>query len=192
MPPKAKFTKEEIIDAGLAILREHDISAVTAREIGKYLGSSSRPIFTVFDNMGEVLDGIEGRAREIYSDYVRQGLQNDIAFKGVGQAYIQFAVKEPKLFQLLFMRKVAGDIGVNKILPEIDDNYPAILKSITDQFPVSKNDAVTLYRHLWIYSHGIATLCATSMCRFTGEEIGVMLTEVFKSLLTQKLKGRLK
>ena len=58
MPPKAKFTKEEIIDAGLTILRECDISAVTARKIGNYLGSSARPIFTVFENMSEVLDGI--------------------------------------------------------------------------------------------------------------------------------------
>ncbi len=192
MPPKAKFTKEEIIDAGLAILRERDISAVTAREIGTYLGSSARPIFTVFENMSEVLDGIENRAREIYSEYVKQGLQQSPAFKGVGQAYIRFAINEPKLFQLLFMRKLSGDIGVNKILPEIDDNYPAILKSITDEYPVSTDDAVILYRHLWIYSHGIATLCATSMCRFTGEEIGNMLTEVFKALLIEKMKGKSK
>lgn len=190
MPPKAKFTKEEIIDAGLAILRERDISAVTAREIGNYLGSSARPIFTVFENMSEVLDGIDKKAREIYSEYVQQGLQQSPAFKGVGQAYIQFAIREPKLFELLFMRKLSGDIGVNKILPEIDDNYPVILKSITDQYPVSKDDAVILYRHLWIYSHGIATLCATSMCRFTEEEIGNMLTDVFKSLLIEKLKGK--
>ena len=93
MPPKAKFTKEEIIDAGLTILREKDISAVTAREIASYLGSSSRPIFTVFENMGEVLDGIENKAREIYAEYVRQGLQKNIAFKGVGQAYILFSIK---------------------------------------------------------------------------------------------------
>ena len=192
MPPKAKFSKEEIIDAGLAILRERDISAVTAREIGNYLGSSARPIFTVFENMSEVLDGIENRAREIYSEYVKQGLQQSPAFKGVGQAYIRFAINEPKLFQLLFMRKLSGDIGVNKILPEIDDNYPAILKSITDEYPVSTDDAVILYRHLWIYSHGIATLCATSMCRFTGEEIGNMLTEVFKALLIEKMKGKSK
>ena len=192
MPPKAKFSKEEIIDAGLAILRERDISAVTAREIGNYLGSSARPIFTVFENMSEVLDGIENRAREIYSEYVKQGLQQSPAFKGVGQAYIRFAINEPKLFQLLFMRKLSGDIGVNKILPEIDDNYPAILKSITDEYPVSTDDAVILYRHLWIYSHGIATLCATSMCRFTGEGIGNMLTEVFKALLIEKMKGKSK
>ncbi|MBR1534013.1 MAG: TetR/AcrR family transcriptional regulator [Ruminococcus sp.] len=192
MPPKAKFTKEEIINAGLAILRERDISAVTAREIGNYLGSSARPIFTVFENMSEVIDGIEDKAREIYSEYVQQGLQQSPAFKGVGQAYIQFSINEPKLFELLFMRKMSGNIGVNKILPEIDDNYPVILKSITDQYPVSTDDAVILYRHLWIYSHGIATLCATSMCRFTGEEIGMMLTDVFKSLLTERLKGKSK
>ena len=35
MPPRAKFTKEEIINAGLEILREKDLSSVTAREIGK-------------------------------------------------------------------------------------------------------------------------------------------------------------
>ena len=133
MPPKAKFTKDEIIDAGLAILRERDISAVTAREIGNYLGSSARPIFTVFDNMGEVLNGIEAKSREIYSEYVEQGLQQTPAFKGVGQSYIQFAINEPKLFQLLFMRKTSGNIGVNRILPEIDDNYTDILKSITDE-----------------------------------------------------------
>lgn len=189
MPPKAKFTQEEIIDAGLAILRERDLSAVTAREIGNCLGSSARPIFTVFENMGEVLDGVKKKAREIYSEYVQQGLQQSPAFKGVGQAYIRFAMKEPKLFALLFMRKQSGDIGVSKILPEIEDHYADIVSSITDNYPVSTDDAIVLYRHLWIYSHGIATLCATSMCRFTQEEISTMLTDVFKALLTDKLAG---
>lgn len=190
MPPRAKFTKEEIINAGLEILRASDLSHVTAREIGKYLKSSARPIFTTFTNMGEVIEGIRVKARKIYDEYVQNGLKQDLAFKGVGQAYILFAIKEPKLFQLLFMRKLENDIGVNKILPEIDDNYQAILDSITNNYAVSKDDAVILYRHLWIYSHGIATLCATSMCKFTGEEIGIMLTDVFKSLLKERLMGK--
>ena len=192
MPPQAKFTREEIIDAGLAILRERDIAAVTAREIGSRLGSSARPIFTVFENMAEVLDGIEHKAREIYDGYVRRGLRQTPAFKGVGQAYIAFAIEEPKLFQLLFMQKQPAEIGVNKILPEIEDNYVAILDSITALYPVTVEEAVVLYRHLWIYSHGIATLCATSMCRFTGEEISRMLTEVFQALLKDRLAGEAK
>lgn len=192
MPPRAKFTKKEIVDAGLTILRESGITAVTAREIGRYLGSSSRPIFTVFENMGEVLDGIEDRAREIYSNYVHQGLQQNLAFRGVGQAYISFAMNEPQLFRLLFMRKLPDDMVLGKILPEIDDNYPSIVKSITDQYPVTNEDAVILYRYLWIYSHGIAALCATSMCRFTEQEISDMLTAVFKALLFERLAGKSK
>lgn len=189
MPPKAKFTKEEIINAGLAILRERDISAVTAREIGNYLGSSARPIFTVFENMSEVLDGIKRKTREIYSDYVRKGLEYDPAFKGVGLAYISFAVNEPKLFQLLFMQEQSNDIGVNEVLPEIEEHYSEILRSITTLYPISTDYAIFLYRHIWIYSHGIATLCATSVCRFTEEEISTMLTEVFGALLKEKLAG---
>ena len=187
MPPKAKFTKEDIVRVGLEILRKSDISYVTAREIGKYLKSSARPIFTLYTSMTEVIEDIEKEAKKIYSSYVQDGLKKDFAFKGVGQAYIAFAIKEPKLFQLLFMKKQGKDIGVNKILPEIEENYDAIVDSITDNYPVSKETAVDLYRHLWIYSHGIATLCATSMCSFTAEEIGEMITEVFKALLTKRI-----
>ena len=187
MPPKAKFTKDEIIDAALAILQEQDISAVTAREIGNRLGSSARPIFTAFQSMNEVLEELEARVRQIYTAYVQEGLRKDIAFKGVGQAYISFAIKEPKLVQLLFMKELPANIGTENILPEIDDNYDDILRSITDSYPVTHEDAIMLYRHLWIYSHGIATLCATSMCHFSGEEISRMLTDVFVALLKERL-----
>ena len=189
MPPKAKFTEEEIIDVGIDILREQGITAVTAREIGKRLNSSSRPIFTVFDSMNEVLQEIEKKAREIYDQYVKEGLEKDIAFKGVGQAYIKFAEKEPKLFQLLFMKELPDNTGLTTVLPEIEDNYEIILKSITDNYKITNDNAINLYRHLWIYSHGIATLCATGMCQFSDEEISSMLTEIFISLLKNILAG---
>ena len=137
-----------------------------------------------------MIEGIKQKAREIYSDYIRRGLEQDIAFKGVGKAYIRFSMEEPKLFQLLFMQKRTDETDIYKILPEIDENYSVILQSITDQYPVSTENAVILYRHLWIYSHGIATLCATSMCRFSDEKMEEMLTEVFRALLIERLKER--
>ncbi len=190
MPPKAKFTGDEIIEAGLEILREKGPSAVTARELGNRLNCSPRPIFTVFESMTEVMEGIEAKARDIYTSYIKNGLSEDKAFRGVGIAYITFAMKEPRLFELLFMRKVPGNIGVEGILPVIDVNYEDILTSITSDYPVTRDEADVIYRHLWIYSHGIATLLATSMCSFTPEKIGEMLTDVFKSLLKERLAGK--
>ena len=74
------------------------------------------------------------------------------------------------------------------ILPLIEMNYEDILVSIEEEHKVSRLLSQRLYQHLWIYTHGIATLCATRMCGFTGEEISVMMTEVCRSLL-KEMKG---
>ena len=54
MPPKPKFTREEITAAALELVSEQGIEALTARNRGMRLGSSARPIFTVFRSMEEV------------------------------------------------------------------------------------------------------------------------------------------
>ena len=54
MPPKAKYTREEIVQKAFQMTREKGIEAVAARELGKRLGTSSSPIFTAFKNMEEL------------------------------------------------------------------------------------------------------------------------------------------
>ena len=58
MPPKAKFTKEEIINAAFEITRRDGFDALTARSLAAELGSSPRPIFTVFSGMEEVQSAV--------------------------------------------------------------------------------------------------------------------------------------
>lgn len=188
MPPKAKFTREEIIAAALKLTRESGIEAVTARELGKKLDSSARPIFTVFRNMEEVTAEVIKAAKELYKEYICEGLQQTPAFKGVGMYYIKFALQEEKLFQLLFMREQEEVKDLEEVLAAIDENYEVILKSVMDLYGLEQGDALKLYQNIWIYTHGIAALCATKVCRFTEEEISEMLTEVFVGLL-KKIKG---
>lgn len=183
MPPKAKFTKEQITDAALGIVREEGIGGLTARSLAKKLGSSSCPIFTAFENMEEVQQSVIEAAKACYKGYVEKGLADTPAFKGVGTQYILFAVQEPRLFQLLFMSEQAIVPDIDGVLPLIDDSYGEILASITEGYGLDGKTAQGMYRHLWIYSHGIAALCATKMCRFTGKEISEMMTEVFIGLL---------
>ena len=74
MPPKAKFTKAEIIEAALNIVRADGYEALTSRALGTYLGSSARPIFTVFKNMEEVQQDMIKSAKALYKEYVNKGL----------------------------------------------------------------------------------------------------------------------
>lgn len=183
MPPKAKFTKEEILQSAFEIARTKGIEKITSRELGKCLGSSPRPIFTVYDNMEELKNDVVTRAKELYKQYVMEGLKGEVAFKGVGMAYIRFSIDEPVLFQLLFMSPLSNLTNVDNILPVIDASYEEILHSVEESYGLSRKGADKIYQHLWTYTHGIATMCATRLCSYTGEEISQRLTEVFKSLL---------
>lgn len=183
MPPKAKFSREQIIDAAIDIVREDGFDALTSRALGTKLGSSARPIFTVFQNMEEVQQEVIITAKQKYREYISKGLSQDLAFKGVGMEYILFSINEPKLFQLLFMTEQSQIPDLTVVLPLIDDSNEQILRSIQSGYEIDKSSAEILYRHLWIYTHGIATLCATNMCHFTDEEVSSMIRQVCISIL---------
>ncbi|MDE6259733.1 MAG: TetR family transcriptional regulator [Oscillospiraceae bacterium] len=188
MPPKFKFTREQIIQAALDITRQEGFSAVTARAVGAKLHSSSKVIFSLFQNMEELQTEIKRAAKAIYAEYIRKGLEEELPFKGVGTQYILFAIKEPKLFQLLFMFQQEQKPSVANVLPMIDNSYEDILLSVQNGYHLSRSMAEQVYRHLWVYTHGIAALCATNMCVFTADEISKMITQVFRGTL-KEIKG---
>lgn len=185
MPPRAKFTKKEILQAAMQIVREHGLDAVTSRELGKQLGSSACPIFTVFSNMEDVKNEVIAEAKEIYKEYVMEGLKQEVAFRGVGFAYIQFAINEPKLFHILFMSEQSEPTDIEHTLMLIDGNYEEILYSVKEPYGLQEEDAKRLYQHLWVYTHGIASLCASKVSVFTDKEIISMMSEIFVSLLKE-------
>ena len=68
MPPKAKYTREEIVKTAYQMTRENGIESVMARELGKRLGTSSSPIFTAFKNMGELQEEVRGLAMKNFEE----------------------------------------------------------------------------------------------------------------------------
>lgn len=105
MPPKAKFTRQEIIDAAVDIARRAPLEAVTAQELASVLGTSTRPVFTYFRTLEEVRAAVVEEAGKIYGRYVERGLSMNPPFKGYGMETIRFAREEPNLFRLLFLRR---------------------------------------------------------------------------------------
>jgi len=191
MPPKAKFSKEEVIEAAFEIVRRDGFDALTARSLAVKLGSSPRPIFTVFDSMEEVQEKVKNAARDLYEKYEDEGMSGAQAFKGSGTGYIRFAAEQPKLFQLLFMKEMENVPDSNTVLSVIDRYYERIVASIQSEYGFSRETAKDIYLHMWIYSHGIASLLATKVCSFSAEEISDMLTDVCAGIIRKyKAEGR--
>lgn len=191
MPPKPKFTKEEIVAAALELVSEKGMEALTARELGERLGSSARPIFTVFNSMEEVQEEVRAAALKRFEGYAEKAMHYTPVFKQVGMQMILFAMEEPKLYQLVYMSENAGATDFKGIVERLGDVAQLCVDVIQRDYVLSKNDAKALFEHVWIYTFGIGALCATGMCRFSQEEIIQMLGQDFMAMLFYAKSGRM-
>lgn len=191
MPPQAKYTREQILQAAFGILRAEGPAALTARHLGEVLGGSSRPIFTVFSGMQDVQAGALALAKELYTSYLDRGLQETPPFKGAGMEHIRFAVDEPLLFREIFMTPENAGWGGPDLFLQSQENYERVLRSLADFYQLPAGAAHHLYEHLWVYTHGIASLIATGIFQPDLGRISAQLTEVFSSLLPRYQKGEL-
>jgi AcrR family transcriptional regulator len=179
LPPKARFSKREIIEAAISIVRRHGMQGLTARALGSKLKSSARPVFTAFQNMDEVSHEVIERANEIYHEYLNAEMAEGKypPYKASGMGYIRFAKEERELFKLLFMRDRSNEkIGENR------EEIRPILELIQKNMDISEDEAFLFHLEMWIYVHGIATMFATSYLNLDEAFIDEVLTDAFQGL----------
>lgn len=189
MPPKPKYTREEIIAAALGVVSQNGLDALTAKSLGHALNTSATPIFTVFDSMQDVQAAVKAAAMERFESYAHKAGRDMPIFKQIGMQMILFAREEPQLYQLMFMSQNRDVRSFEDIYAHLGSVADECLNMIQKDYDLSPEDAKTLFEHSWIHTYGIATLCATKMCDFTQEGISHMLTQDFTAMMLL-LKGR--
>ena len=179
MPPKSLFTKEEIIEAAVEIVKHEGFRALTARSLGAKLGTSSSPIFTKFQSIDEVQQEVIKSADQLYQSYLIEDMKSGKhpPYKSSGMAYIRFAKENKELFKLLFMR----DRSQEKKKENKDEIKP-LLELIQKNTDLSEEKAYLLHLEMWIYVHGIATMIATSYLEWDMEFISQCLTDAYLGL----------
>ena len=190
MPPKAKFTKEQITKAALGVVSEKGPQALTAKELGAALGTSTTPIFTVFNSMQEVQDAVMLAAMERFEEYAHKAAHIKPVFKQVGMQMILFAKEEPKLYQLIFMSSISEAQTFDDIYAHLGSVADECLDVLQKDYDLSKDNAKTMFEHVWIHTFGIGALCATGMCDFSHEQIAEMLTQDFTAMMMLMKSGK--
>lgn len=178
MPPKFKFTREEIIQAALDLTRESGIAAVTARGLGAKLGSSVKPIFSLFENMEEVQNEVLKAAGKLSQARIRETMESGQypPYKASGIAYICFAREEKELFKLLYMRDRSRETF------DEGDSIKPLIEEIQKQTGLSEEDAYRFHLEMWVYVHGIATMIATSYLEWDLDTVSEVLTDAYVGL----------
>ena len=176
MPPKVKFSKEEIVSAAVDVTRQKGFGALTARELAAQLGASTRPIFTYFDTMEQLKGEVYAYAKELYRAYILRGLSQPIPNLGVGREIIRFAREDPEMFRLLYLTKPDGVVG--GAMEALKLSQELVRESVMHVYNMDADTADKYFRDMWMMAFSFSTLIVTDDCTYSDEEIGAMFTEV--------------
>lgn len=186
MPPKARITKEMILNTVLEITRETGFETINARSIASKLECSTRPIFTCYENMEELKSDFLDFAFEVYNQYVAN-YNNSVTINPcllLPLSYVAFAGEETNLFKLLFI----SDMDLN--MKEAKDFYNEIgnetkAMSFAETIGIELEAAKSIFLDLFLYSHGIAVLTATKKIALDKKNIEKMVTNFLSALVKQ-------
>ena len=178
MAPKNKFTREEMVEAALRVVRAKGIDGLTAKTLADELGTSTQPVFTAFGSMDAVKRDVYAAAVRVYDGYANAGLKEKIPFFGVGMQYIRFAREEPELYRLLFLTRTQ-EYSAMKSMEHLQEHVRPTLVNI---YHITAEEADVYFRDLWFVVHSLSTLIVTGDCPYSDREIGQILTGVSVSI----------
>lgn len=98
MPPKKKFTKEQIVDAAFEIAKQEGIDSITIRKVATKLGSSIAPIYVNFNDADELVREVIHKTVEL-SNHILQENHTGNPFHDMGVASLRFARDYSVLFR---------------------------------------------------------------------------------------------
>lgn len=183
MPRQPRFSKEDIVAAGLSIVRASGYDAVSARALGKELGTSSSPMFTMFKDMNEVMDAIWNAAEQSFIDHMHGVTDYFPAFKEFGMRLVSYAKNESNLFQMLFLGR--------KSRPEIAEKIARECLTHAGQgYGLTDEQADLLFRQMWPVACGIAALCVKHPEDFSDESVSRTLSYHFSGIMSIIKSGR--
>ena len=172
MAPKNKFTRDEMVEAALRVVRAKGIDGLTAKTLADELGTSTQPVFTAFGSMDAVRREVYAAAVRVYDGYTNTGLKEKIPFFGVGMQYVRFAREEPELYRLLFLTRTQEYSAIKSMEHLRELVRPTLVKI----YHITAAEADIYFRDLWFVVHSLSTLIVTGDCSYSDGEIAQILT----------------
>ncbi|MGN1119940.1 MAG: TetR/AcrR family transcriptional regulator, partial [Oscillospiraceae bacterium] len=186
MPPKAKYTREEIAEIAADLVAARGIEALNVRSLASALGTSTRPIFTAFKNVEELNRAVNAEAMKRFEQYADKITRSVPPFKSVGIQMITFASEQPELFRLLFMGARSGGSrsssmfsrgagSLDEMFDRLGTTKDACLEYIRRDYGLDERESELLFKSLWLYTFGICVLIANGVCSFEESAVSDML-----------------
>lgn len=178
MPPKARISKEMIIEEAFQIARTQGVDKITARSISQRLKCSTQPVLYYFATVEEIKAVVYQRADEYHTRWL-MNMECDYGnpMLCIGMNYIRFAVEEKNLFHLLFQSNEFSGAGLMDLIQS--EELEPILQVLRQEAGVTTEEAREIFTTLFVFVHGYASMFANNEMTYDEKSLVKSLTKVF-------------
>lgn len=180
MARKIKFTQKLILEKTKEFINKKGIEQMNARDLCKYIGCSTQPLFKNFENMEGLKVSLKKYLHDYYDEFINKIINKDDYLFTISYAYALFSYRESNIFKALFMSDLAGTRTIEEVLnsPKNIDT----IKSIPNQYGLTKKQSEKLYRDVRFYTHGLSCQIACKSILLDEIEIKKLINNIIKNL----------
>ncbi len=153
------YSREQVVEAALELVREEGWGKVTTRAIAQKIGSSTMPIYSHVRSVKELEKELRVKAREIQKSFQQRPYSEHVLLN-LAFGYVVFARDEKNLFRFLYLESPDQlDLENGEGMKESfflefgeDSEEGRALKEL------KSSGQEVLIRYTWIFTHGLAML----------------------------------
>ncbi len=165
MPPRVKYTKEDVIEAAFAITEKHGLRELTARSVAVKLGSSTAPVYRQFATMDELVLEVIRETQRTLLEYTALPY-TDRVLLNMGTGVAMFACEHSQLYRALLLEGDNYGAVVNEFLE--------ILETELVKDPrfglLGTTERRALLHKMWTFTHGLASLICVGLIKDCSQE----------------------
>ena len=152
MPPKPKYTRDEVIQAAFELTEKKGILNVTARDVGRRLGTTPTPIFTYFSGMDELKEAVYQKALRESTDYISECINYTPAFKEFGLRWIRYAYEHPNIYRMVYLFEGVQKPVIGFVNGDLVDALKPMKYEVMNYFKLGDEQARILVNEMLIYA----------------------------------------
>lgn len=176
--PKAKITKEMVVDAAFEVTRKMGSENVNARTVSEKLGCSTQPVMYHFARIEEMKMAVYEKADVFHTEYLMDIDPVKGVMLSIGLNYIRFAVKEPHLFRFLFQSGFAAE---NSLLDMINsEELLPVLSAMQGAMGMTMEQTKEVFTTIALFAHGYASIIANNSLEYDEAVVAAHLERAYK------------
>lgn len=165
MPPKIKYTREEVIRAAVSVVEKNGLNSLTARSVAVKLNSSTAPVYHHFATMDELALAVIRETQRALLEYTSRPY-TDRVFLNMGTGVAMFACEHSQLYRSLMLE---GD-SYSDVVHEFLDILESEMTKDRRFAALSDGERALLLRKMWTFTHGLASLICVGLIKNCDQE----------------------